>query len=64
MKHLKENNLTYFQHFKQAMGYYAAIQTAAFCVFVHAFVPSLFECTASKIIKKLAEHFKQRHKEE
>jgi len=60
MKHLKENNLTYFQHFKQAFGYYVKIQTAAFYVFVHAILPPLFECTASKIIIKLAEHFKQK----
>ena len=62
MKHLKENKQTYFQHMKQAIGYYAEIQFAAFCVLVHAFLPFLFECTASKIIKDLAEHFKQKHK--
>lgn len=62
MNHLKENNLTYFQHLKQAMGYFAKIQIAAICVFIHAFIPFLFECTASKIIKYLAEHFKQKHK--
>jgi len=64
MKHLKENNLSYFGHWKQAMGYFAEIQIAAFCVFTHAWFPFLFECTASEIIKNLAERFKQKCNEE
>ena len=61
MKHLENNNLTYFQHLKQALGYFAAIQLAAICVLVHSIFPFLFEGTASNIIKKLAEEFKQNH---
>ena len=61
MKHLKNNNLTYLQHLKQALGYFAEIQVAAICVLIHAVLPFLFEGTASRIIKKLAEEFKQNH---
>jgi|SaaInlV_165m_DNA_1040744.scaffolds.fasta_scaffold258541_1 hypothetical protein len=60
MKHLKENNLSYFQHTRQALGYFAKIQLAAICVFIHAWWPSLFESTASEVIIKLADHFKQK----
>tara|TARA_Y100001970_G_scaffold290861_1_gene426009 strand:- start:754 stop:948 length:195 start_codon:yes stop_codon:yes gene_type:complete len=58
-QHLKEQKLTYWYHFKQAISYYTKIQKAALCVFLHAFWPDLFPCTASNIIKDLAKHFEQ-----
>ena len=56
-KHCKEENLSYWQHFCQAMRYYFKIQKAALCVLIHAFFPCLFEKTASKTITNLAIHF-------
>ena len=60
MKHLRENNLTYFRHFKQAMGYSFIISKAAICCFIHAFIPDLFPTTASCLIKDLAKHFNEK----
>jgi hypothetical protein len=59
-KHLKEQNMSYWQHWLQAMTYFATIQKAALCVLIHAFIPDVFCDTASKIIKKLAHHFEQK----
>ena len=40
MKHLKESNMSYTQHFVRAMSMSIAL-------FVHAFIPILFETYAS-----------------
>ena len=58
-KHLKEKNLSYVGHFKQAIGYFLVIQKAAVCVLLHAIFPDLFPTTASGIIKNLAKKFEQ-----
>jgi hypothetical protein len=56
-KHCKEEGLSYLQHFRQAIRYFWIMQKAAFCVLVHAFIPSFFETTASRKITSLAIHF-------
>ena len=58
-KHLKEKNLSYIEHFTQAVGYFLVIQKAAICVLLHAIFPDLFPTTASKAIKNLAKKFEQ-----
>ena len=45
MKHLKENNTTYFKHFKRAMSMSLAL-------FVHAFYPNAFPTYASDKMKQ------------
>ena len=40
MKHLKENNMTYPEHFKRAMSMSLAL-------FIHAFIPNMFPTYAS-----------------
>ena len=44
MKHLKESNMGYGEHFIRAMSMSIAL-------FVHAFIPSLFETYASDKMK-------------
>ena len=58
-KHLKEKNLSYIEHFTQAVGYFLVIQKAAICVLLHAIFPDLFPTTASKTTKNLAKKFEQ-----
>ena len=45
MKHLKESNMTYPQHFKRAMSMSIAL-------FVHAFIPSVLATYASDKMKE------------
>lgn len=44
-KHLKDNNMTYIQHFTRAMSMSLAL-------FVHAFIPNAFPTYASDKMKK------------
>lgn len=45
IKHLKENNMTYPEHFKRAMSMSLAL-------FVHAFIPNAFPTYASDRMKE------------
>ena len=44
-KHLKENNMTYRQHFTRAMSMSIAL-------FIHAFIPNAFPTYASEKMKQ------------
>ena len=47
MKHLEENNETYLEHMKHAMGIsFLLLGSGAKCL-IHAFVPHLFETGVS-----------------
>lgn len=58
-KHPKSVNETYGQHFCFAFKFSLKLFVAAFCAFVHAFFPFLFEKTASTIMLDLVNQFKQ-----
>ena len=45
IKHLKDNNLTYIQHFTRAMSMSLAL-------FIHAFIPNAFPTYASDKMKE------------
>ena len=47
MKHLKENNETYLQHMKHAMGISLLLLGSGTKCLIHAFVPPLFETGVS-----------------
>lgn len=53
MKHLKEVNMSYFEHFKFALKTSCLLLLALFFLIIHAFLPFLFEKRASKIISKI-----------
>lgn len=43
----------YCEHCRHALGFAGAMFTAAFACLIHAFVPALFERSASQIITRL-----------
>ncbi len=44
---------SYFEHFGVAMKYAGWLAAASFCALVHAFLPFLFEKTASGMIRAM-----------
>jgi hypothetical protein len=50
MKHLKET--TYFGHMKSAFGHILDCQIVSFKLFIHAFLPFIFEDTGWKNLGK------------
>lgn len=59
-KHPSENRMTYAGHFMYAMSLFILMTLGAFCLFVHAFLPFLFETNGSEIIKKLYNKINER----
>lgn len=57
--HCKEQNLTYWQHFRQAIGYSSRLLLAGIACLIHAFNPALFETTASKEVERLNKNMGQ-----
>jgi hypothetical protein len=55
MKHLKDRDIGYFTHMLCALKYSIKLYFASQVLLIHAIVPSLFETTASDIIKKILE---------
>lgn len=51
MQHLKDRNVSYFAHMFCAIKYAIKLYFASQVLLIHAIVPSLFETTASDIIK-------------
>ena len=52
---------TYFGHMRFALGFAGALFLAGGAALVHAFVPPLFETTASRRIKALHTRIQNRH---
>jgi hypothetical protein len=57
--HLKENKMTYLQHFKFAVFYGSACLVAAFSLLLHAIFPCWFQTAGSDLIRSLAIVFKK-----
>ena len=55
IKHIKENNTTYFSHMKHSI--YLSLQTgfASISLLIHSFFPNILEKTGSNTIHKLHE---------
>ena len=51
-KHLKEINMSYFQHMKCALGYAKESGKAMIYFFIHAFLPDLWITKGSDQLKK------------
>jgi hypothetical protein len=54
-------NETYFQHMRFAFSFAFWLGAAAMAALVHAFIPALFETTASRILKRLHARIESRH---
>jgi hypothetical protein len=61
-KHPRENGMTYISHFFYAMSLSFLMILGAFCLFVHAFLPSFFDSDGTTIIKKLYSKIIERKK--
>lgn len=60
--HPRQVRETYFQHFLFAMRFSIMLIVAAIAALIHAFVPALFEKTASSIVADLFQRtHRQRH---
>jgi len=51
-KHLKEQNLTYFQHMRGALKEAFRAGIAVDLLFIHAFIPCVFDNYFSRYLKK------------
>jgi hypothetical protein len=55
MSHLQEANQTYFQHFKDSIGYSFTSLKCSFYFAVHAFFPGMCQSSGSTAVKELNE---------
>ena len=62
LEHPRSVNESYLQHFGVAFGFAVRLFGAGCAALVHAFVPCLFEKTASNEIRRLAEKIENRGK--
>jgi hypothetical protein len=53
IKHIKDNNTTYINHMKHAFTLSLKAGSASVILFIHAFIPFLFEKTGSNILKNI-----------
>jgi hypothetical protein len=56
-RHLKENNMTYFEHMFFASTYGFIALLSGLYLLVHAILPCFFQDTGSNLIKKLNKVF-------
>jgi len=61
--HLKKNNQTYFEHFKDSISYSGKSFKASLYFLVHAFIPDLFQYTGSAIIYDLHDTIQTKYNE-
>lgn len=58
-KHLKDINMTYFQHMKCALGYAKESGKAMIYFSVHAFLPDVWVVEGSDQLKKILQKIKR-----
>ena len=63
-KHLTDNNISYLSHLKRTVNISCRMIYGGIAVLIHGVYPSLFETTASNIIKKLNEELNSNNKKE
>jgi hypothetical protein len=61
INHLKENNMSYIEHFIFALFYGLLCLLAGFYLVVHAILPCFFQTAGSDLVGKLDKRFKKRH---
>ena len=59
-KHLKEINMSYFEHMKCALGYAKESGKAMVYFFVHAFFPDLWVSKGSDTFKEINNNIEKR----
>lgn len=53
--HVKERQMTYFTHMLEALELGSGMFLGGICLFIHAFIPEVFQMTGSTMIKTLNE---------
>ena len=53
LSHLKEQNMSYMQHFFQSFTFSLTLQSASFKAMVHSFIPSAFENSTTELKNEL-----------
>lgn len=62
-KHLSDNNMTYREHWKFAVGHGLICLEAGLLLIIHGFFPCFFEHTGSFLVRKLQKSFNVHRKE-
>ncbi len=57
IKHLEDNDMTYWEHFRFAAGYGFACIYHGLLLIVHSLIPAYFALTGSKLTNKLNKVF-------
>jgi hypothetical protein len=57
IKHLKENNMTYWQHLVFAAAHGLRCIKAGICLIVHSIIPGLLPKTGSNLVNELNKSF-------
>lgn len=57
LKHLKQNHMTYWQHFLFAFCHGIGCLRAGLCLICHAIIPGIFPTTGSMLVQKLNKSF-------
>ena len=57
LEHLKENKMTYWQHFLFAFSHGARCLKASFFLICHSIVPALFPKAGSQLVSQLDKSF-------
>lgn len=52
---------TYFEHMRFAFGFAGTMMAAGLAALIHAFIPPLFETTASRLVRKMNARLEARH---
>lgn len=60
MNHLKSVNMTYFQHLKQTLYFFAIFQKLSIVAVIHGVFPNLLTSVISKTVRKLDKDFRIR----
>lgn len=57
MSHLRDNAMTYFQHWRFAAGHAWRCLVAACRLIIHAFIPCLYATAGRQLTRRLNEDF-------
>lgn len=57
LEHLKDNKMTYWQHFLFAFGHGIGCLKAGLCLICHAIIPAVFPTTGSLLVEELNKSF-------
>jgi hypothetical protein len=63
IEHLKENSMTYWEHWKFAVGHGLTCVKAGIYLCVHGFFPCWYRKAGTKLVHKLEQDFTERENE-